>query len=87
MNQYLIKMYLNKLTTEDIRLFAQKEGVHLSNEESTYLLQTIRMHYQELLYGDPTPIFNEAKKHLSENHVQIALKLYHYYKEKYQSFL
>lgn len=87
MNQYLIKMYLNKLTTEDICVFAKKEGVNLVEEECTYLLTTIRSHYQELLYGDPTPIFEEAKKHLQGNHAEVALKLYHYYKEKYQSFL
>lgn len=87
MNQYLIKMYLNKLTVQDIDTFAQKESVTLTNEECQYLLQTVRSHYQELLYGDPTPIFNDAKKHLKGDHFEIALKLYHYYKEKYQSFL
>lgn len=87
MNQYLIKKYIDKLTIDDIDRFAKSQGADLSCNECAYLLELTRNHYQELLYGNPEPIFEQAKKHLSHEHYTIAQELYHFYKQKYQSFL
>lgn len=87
MNQYFIKRYIDKLSIYDIQCFARSQNVQLNDQESSYILKTIKSHYQELLYGNPTPIFEEAKKNLSEEHFKITVDLYHFYKQKYQAFL
>ena len=87
MNQYFIKKYIDKLTIDDIKTFAAYHHITISTEECNYLLKIIKENYTQLLYDDPGPIFNEAKKHLNESTLQVAIELYHFYKEKYQSFL
>lgn len=87
MNQYFIKKYIDKLTIDDILRFAESQGAKLSHQECDYLLQVTRTHYQELLYGNPEPIFEQAKQHLSQQNYKIAQELYAFYKQKYQSFL
>lgn len=87
MNQYFIKKYIDKLTIDDILTFSNSQQVQLNKDEACYILKTIKQNYQELLYGDPKPTFNRLKDHVSNETYTIALELYHFYKEKYQSFL
>lgn len=78
---------MDKLSENDIDMFAVKVGVTLTEVERSILYETVKEKYQILLYGDANPIFADLKSKLSTENYQKIYTLYHEYKEKYQSYL
>ena len=87
MNQYFIGNYIQKLSIEDIKAFANSQHIKLSDYENKVLLETIQKHWKELLYGDYHAVFRSVQSKLQPQTYQVALQLYHHYRQKYQSFL
>lgn len=87
MYQALIKNYITNLTPIQVKQFATKNHVALTEEEANYLTHFVKMNWQTLLYGDPTSLFAEVKTHVSSEVYQAAYKGFQEAKVKYQSFL
>ena len=64
MMEKLINSYVNKLTKQDILLFADKNNITLTNEEVDIIFNVIKKDWQELLHN-PNKIFNNIKSQVS----------------------
>ena len=83
--EYLIKEYIKKLTINDIKTFAKKKNINISDYDSLILLDYAKNHYNDFLNGNDTKLINELKNKLSPNIFKEAYKLYLEYKIKYLS--
>lgn len=87
MNEFLIKNYISKLTLNDIKTFAIKNGIELNEEELKIIEKYIRNDWRTIIYGNPRPILNELKEKLNQIEYQKIENLYIEFKEKYKSYL
>lgn len=78
--------YIEKIKKEDIIDFGLKYNINLNNTETDFIYENIKKNWRELVYGNPTPIFNELKKRSSSNYQKIE-ELYIEFKNKYKSYL
>jgi sulfur relay (sulfurtransferase) DsrC/TusE family protein len=67
MYEFLIKEYINRMTLKDIKIFAQKEGVSITDNENKIIFDYIKNYWRTFLYGNPRPILDELKEKLNEN--------------------
>lgn len=87
MKERFIASYVDRLTKEDILSFASANKISLSDEELEVLYDALKKNWKVILYGNPTPIFNELKSHLSVTTFEQGIELFYTMKQKYQSFL
>lgn len=87
MNEFLIKNYISKLTLNDIKTFAIKNGIELNEEELKIIEKYIRNDWRTIIYGNPRPILNELKEKLNQIEYQKIENLYVEFKEKYKNYL
>lgn len=78
----LIKMYINKIKKEDIKIFLNNNGINLSEKELEYAYYIIKNKY-ELILNEDIYIFDEIKKNISINNYNKLLNLYNKYKNLY----
>ncbi len=78
---------MNKLSENDIDMFAIKVGITLTDKERSVVYEAIKEKYQILLYGDPKPVFENIKSKLSIENYNKLYTLYYEYMEKYKSYL
>ncbi len=78
--------YIEKIKKEDIIDFGLKYNINLNNTETDFIYENIKKNWRELIYGNPTPIFNELKK-ISPSNYQKIEELYIEFKNKYKSYL
>ncbi len=83
--EYLIKEYIKKLEVDDIKKFALKNNINISDTDAIILYTYAKKYYQEFINGDPTKIINELKEKLEPSTFKMAYKLYLEYKIKYLS--
>lgn len=78
--------YIEKIKKEDIIDFGLKYNINLNNTETDFIYENIKKKWRELVYGNPTTIFNELKK-ISPSNYQKIEELYIEFKNKYKSYL
>lgn len=78
--------YIEKIKKEDIIDFGLKYNINLNNTETDFIYENIKKNWRELVYGNPTTIFNELKK-ISPSNYQKIEELYIEFKNKYQNYL
>lgn len=78
--------YIEKIKKEDIIDFGLKYNINLNNTETNFIYENIKKNWRELVYGNPTTIFNELKK-ISPSNYQKIEELYIEFKNKYKSYL
>jgi hypothetical protein len=66
MYEFLIKEYINRMTLKDIKDFALKEGITITDEENQIIFDYIKAYWRTFLYGNPRPILDELKMKLNE---------------------
>jgi len=81
MKEKLIKLYINKLTKEDILTFAKKQGIYLTKYELEYIYTSIKTK-ADIILNNPSLILNEANKELSNNTYKKLYELYTIYYPK-----
>ena len=81
MKEKLIKLYINKLTKEDILMFAKKQGIYLTKYELEYIYTSIKTK-ADIILNNPSLILNEANKELSNNTYKKLYELYSIYYPK-----
>ena len=82
MYEKLIKEYINKLTEEQIKEYALKKNVALTNDETKIIYLYIKNYWQIFYKGDPEELFKELKEKLQPNTYNEIIKIYQEYKNK-----
>ena len=85
MNEYLIKEYIKKLEIDDIKKFAKKKNISITDTDATILYTYAKNHYQEILDGNDKLVIKELRNKLNSNTFKEAYKIYLEYKIKYLS--
>ena len=85
MNEYLIKEYIKKLEIDDIKKFAKKKNISITDTDAIILYTYTKNHYQEILDGNDKLVIRELRNKLNSNTFKEAYKLYLEYKIKYLS--
>lgn len=87
MYSYLLEQYINKLTKNDVLMFAKNNDIYLTDEELNIVFDVIKNKWQLLVYNDPTDLFKDLKSKFNINTYNKIVKLYNDSKEKYQGYL
>ena len=78
----IIKKYINLLTLDDIKRFADKENITYTNDEAIIVYNFIMYYYNDLL-DENIKAFEHIKNKISPNLYKRLLNLYIDYKQKY----
>jgi len=78
----LVKNYVSKMTLEDVKKFAIKNGIYLSEEEADFVYRFVKRNY-EAIYANPNIDLSKYKGHFSEENYTKIMKLVNEYKSKY----
>ena len=87
MKEQILQKYVEKITKDDIKKFANSNSISLCDDEINILYEELKKNWKVFLYGNPTPIFNELKTKLSPTTYEKGIELFYIFKQKYQSFL
>lgn len=87
MHKYIIKHYIDKLRLTDVKKFISDNNYNVTDDELHIIYNTIKNDWHELLYGNYNSVFNKIKSHFNEDTYNDMINLYHYYKNKYKSYL
>ncbi len=82
MNDFLIQEYIKRLTVDDIKNFALKEGIDLNDEETAIIYKYLKDYWRTLLHGNPKGLLQELKLQLSEESYNKIEKLYVEFKNR-----
>lgn len=82
----IIENYINKLSKDDIILFAFKNNIILKPNESDYLYNVIKNDYKILLGNNYNYVFNNAKNYIDSNKLKKIYNLFLDYREKYKFY-
>lgn len=80
--EYIIKEFVDKLKEEDIKSFALKERVTITDEEVKIIYMYIKNYWQIFYKDNPDTLFKELKEKLSEKVYNKIIELYTKYKKK-----
>ena len=78
----IIKKYINLLTLDDIKKFANKEKIIYTDDEAIIIYNFIMYYYNDLL-DENIKVFENIKNKISPNLYKRLLHLYIDYKQKY----
>lgn len=78
----IIKKYINLLTLDDIKRFADKEKIAYTDDEAIIIYNFIMYYYNDLL-DENIKVFEHIKNKISPNLYKNLLHLYIDYKQKY----
>lgn len=84
MNIYIIQKYINKMTKQDVYLYALKKGLTLNDNEVDKTYNYIKNHYKEYFSGKLTKeqILNDAQEVFTKENFQKFTSFYNEYKDK-----
>jgi hypothetical protein len=82
MNEFLIREYVKRLTLDDVKMFSEKKGIELNDNETNIIYDYIKKYWRTIVYGNPKNILNELKEKVSEITYNKIEKLYIEFKEK-----
>lgn len=80
MNIFIINEYIKRITQEDIKKFAIKNKIELTEKEIDIIYQYIKTRYKEFINGNSLKILEEIKKEVSPNTYNKIISLYNQYK-------
>lgn len=79
MNKNIIYNYLNNLKKEDILIYANKQGITLTDNELIIIYENLKNNYENIL-NNPLIEINKLKDNLNINTYNKLLELYYKYK-------
>lgn len=82
-----IKNYINNLTINDIKIFANSNGANLSDEELTLIYKHVKNDWETIIFGNPNRIFDNLRENLTTKNYQIMMNLFNLYKERFKNYL
>lgn len=87
MHKFFISQYVSRLTKEDVKTFALKNGIYLDNQELDVIYQNLKQHWETVLYDNPDRVFEQLKQQLSPDSYNKGIQLYQYYHNLYKDYL
>jgi hypothetical protein len=78
----LVRKYINKLSINDLVMFASKNNITYTNDELLIVYNFIKDNYNELL-NENISVFEKIRYKISPSLYKELLKLYIDYKQKY----
>ena len=78
----LVKSYINKLSIDDLKTFANKNNIEYTSDELILIFNFIKYNYNDLLDGN-IKVFSDIKNKINPNLYKKLLDLYIEYKNKY----
>ena len=85
--QSFIKKYIDKISLHDIIKFGKNNNIFLSDSEASILQNYLKNNWEELLYGDPSPIIKQIEKKFDTSKSDKIIKLFNIYLDKYKNYL
>lgn len=83
----IIERYINKITKEDIKVFATKKGANLSPEELNFTFDFIKKNWRDVLKNPNLFDLDRYKNHYSENNFYKIKQVFNEYYQKFGSYL
>lgn len=65
MNDYLLQLYIERLTKDDIDNFAKTSGITLESDELDVIYNYLKCYWRTFYYGNPKELLEELKTKLS----------------------
>ena len=82
----LIKNYINKLSIDNLREFAFKNNINLTDIELKYLLTLVKENFDDILINE-NKYLNMLKNNININEYEKIKELFLYYKNRYKKYL
>ncbi len=82
MYEAFIREYLKRLSLKDINDFANKNNMHLKQNEDKIIYDFIMKNWKEVYKGDAIKVLNSLKKDVSEDTFNNIMTLYEQFKNK-----
>jgi hypothetical protein len=82
MNDYLLQIYIERLSKNDINDFAITQGITLNNEELNIIYDYLKKYWRTFYYGNPKSLLEELRNKLNEEAYRKIEALYIQTKEK-----
>jgi hypothetical protein len=82
----LIKNYIDKLTTQNLKEFAVKNDIELNTSELEYLLNLVKNNFEDILVNE-TKYLDLVQKNINPTAFIKVKELYLYYKNRYKGYL
>ena len=82
MNINVIKLYIDKLKKDDIKVFLKSNNIIVDDNELDYLCIVVKNKYEDFLNNDIT-VLNNIKENINNEAYIKLLELYNKYKSLY----
>ena len=82
----LIKNYINKLSIDNLRDFALKNDINLTDMELEYLLNLTKENFDDILINEDKYL-DMVKNNINSSEFKKIEELFLYYKNKYKGYL
>lgn len=82
----LIKNYVDKLTIDNLKEFALKNDINLSNSEFEYLLNLVKNNFDDILLNE-NKYLKEVENNINSQAFIKVKELFLYYKNRYKGYL
>jgi len=82
----LIKNYVDKLTTQNLKEFAVKNDINLNQNELEYLLNLVQNNFEDILVNEDKYLNLVQNNINSEAFIKVK-ELFLYYKNRYKGYL
>ncbi len=82
MNINVIKLYIDKLKKDDIKVFLKSNNIIVDDNELDYLYIVVKNKYEDFLNNDIT-VLNNIKENINNEAYIKLLELYNKYKSLY----
>ena len=82
----LIKNYVDKLTTQNLKEFAVKNDINLNQNELEYLLNLVQNNFEDILINEDKYLNLVQNNINSEAFIKVK-ELFLYYKNRYKGYL
>ena len=82
----LIKNYISKLSIDNLKEFALKNNINLTDIELEYLLTLVKENLDDILVNEDKYL-NMVKDNINPNEFEKIKELFLYYKNKYKGYL
>lgn len=66
MDDFLIKEFIERMTKEDVKHFANKNGIILEKEELDLIYTHLKKNWRTFYYGNPKKLLEQLKKELKD---------------------
>ena len=86
MNLFLISEYVKRITKNDIKRFALKEGITLTEFEVNIINEYIKNHYKTFIFGNPKGYLDELKKQVEPLTYNKIETLYKEFRDKIDNY-